>query len=215
MTADIKKNGFSLLEIMIALSIGLVLIGTLLMIVSQTRASYNVVTALANIQENGRFAFVFLSNAIQRAKTILVYPHDHLPINFQGQVISGSDVLVVQHEQDREAYFVANTHRLNERGQSIYALYEKKYLPGVETMRRELVSGVDSMHIYFNSGSKKIVQLLFIDLYLNSIEPLAAGLVPFIYTHDADSFFAKDLRLHRQWPVPILLKHQDVKYEQG
>ena len=180
---EIKQNGFLLLETMVALCIGLILIGTLLMVFLQTRASYNAMLGLANIQDNGRFAFAFLTHAMRQAETIS-----------QGQTILGSDVLIVQHQQHKTIYFVGNTHRLNQKGQAIDALYEKKYLPGVESMRRELVEGVDAMLVHEG----------VIDLYLNSIEPIFTGLFPFIYTDGVNSFFGKDGRLHRKWRIQIV-----------
>lgn len=179
----LKQDGFLLLEIMIALCVGLILIGTLLMVFLQTKASYNAMLGLANIQDNGRFAFLFLTHAIRQAETIS-----------QGQTISGGDVLIAQRSRDKTLYFIGDTHRLNQKGQAISALYEKKYLPGVEPMRRELVEGVDAMLIHEG----------VIDLYLNSIEPIFRGLFPFIYTDGVNSFFGKDERLHRRWPIQMV-----------
>ena len=181
---ELKQNGFLLLEIMVALSIGLILIGTLLMVFLQTRASYNATLGLANIQDNGRFASVFLTHAIRQAETIS-----------QGQTILGGDVFIVQGQRNkgRAIYFVGNAHRFNQKGQAISALYEKKYLPGVEPVSRELVEGVDAMFIHEG----------IIDLYLNSIEPIFSGLIPFIYTDKVNSFFGKDERLHRKWRIYV------------
>lgn len=56
----IKSNGFTLIEIMVALVLGLLLtVGTIQIFVS-SRATYRVEEALARLQENGRFAIEFI-----------------------------------------------------------------------------------------------------------------------------------------------------------
>lgn len=62
-----KERGFSLIELMISLVIGLIiLLGLVVVYVSAVRA-HNTNNALAQVQENGRFAIHFLSNSIRQA----------------------------------------------------------------------------------------------------------------------------------------------------
>lgn len=182
---------------MIALSIGLLLTGTFFLVFLQTRMSYQGVRALSTIQDNGRFLSVFLNNAIKQASNFSVYN------NFSNFYFN-SDALIIQNKKYKNIYFIADTGRLNHHGKSIYALYEKKVLPGIETIRRELVPGVDRMNVNLNSDFPKS---LVINLYLNSIEPLSSGLLPFIYTDNSYSFFDKNFILHRKWPVSITIEN--------
>ncbi len=62
-----KQLGFSLVEIMIALLIGLFLLGGVLQLFSATSQSYRMQSNLARLQENGRFALDFLEHDIRMA----------------------------------------------------------------------------------------------------------------------------------------------------
>lgn len=62
-----KERGFSLIELMISLVIGLIiLLGLVVVYVSAVRA-HNTNNALAQVQENGRFALGFLAGSIREA----------------------------------------------------------------------------------------------------------------------------------------------------
>lgn len=60
-------RGFSLVELMIALLIGLVIAIGVVQIFSATRATYQLDESLARAQENGRFALEFLSQDVRHA----------------------------------------------------------------------------------------------------------------------------------------------------
>lgn len=62
-----KQSGFSLVEIMIALLIGLFLLGGILQMFSASQQTYRMQSNLARLQENGRFALDFLSRDIRMA----------------------------------------------------------------------------------------------------------------------------------------------------
>jgi type IV pilus assembly protein PilW len=61
------QQGMTLVEIMIALLIGLVLLGGIIQIFINTRQTYQVESALSRLQENGRFAMEFLARDIRMA----------------------------------------------------------------------------------------------------------------------------------------------------
>ena len=62
-----KQSGFSLIEIMIALSIGVFLLGGIVQIFSASQQTYRMQRNLARLQENGRFALDFLARDIRMA----------------------------------------------------------------------------------------------------------------------------------------------------
>ena len=62
-----KQAGFSLVEIMIALLIGLFLMGGILQMFSASQQTYRMQSNLARLQENGRFALDFLAHDLRMA----------------------------------------------------------------------------------------------------------------------------------------------------
>src|SRR5580658_5660945 len=62
-----RQRGFTLIEILVALLVGLFLVGGLLAIVQRTRMTTSNQTALAQLQDNQRFAMALLSDVIQTA----------------------------------------------------------------------------------------------------------------------------------------------------
>jgi type IV pilus assembly protein PilW len=62
-----KQHGVTLVELMIAITIGLVLIGGLLQVYLGSKQSYNLAEAASRVQENGRFAVDTLNRDIRMA----------------------------------------------------------------------------------------------------------------------------------------------------
>lgn len=62
-----RSYGFSLIELMVAMSIGLFLVGGLVYAYIGAKRSYNFNQAMARIQENGRFAIQLLTRDIRQA----------------------------------------------------------------------------------------------------------------------------------------------------
>jgi len=62
-----KQSGISLIEFMIALLIGLFLLGGILQMFSASQQTYRIQSNLARLQENGRFALDFLAHDIRTA----------------------------------------------------------------------------------------------------------------------------------------------------
>ena len=61
------QKGFSLIELMIALVIGLILIAGVLQVFVGSTVTYSMQSGLSKIQENGRFAMSFLSRDLRQA----------------------------------------------------------------------------------------------------------------------------------------------------
>lgn len=62
-----SQKGFSLIELMIALTLGLVITGVIVQVFSSSRSTYDLEEGLAEVQEQGRFAMEFLSSDIRQS----------------------------------------------------------------------------------------------------------------------------------------------------
>lgn len=63
----LKQHGFTLVELMVAMTIGLLLLGGVITILTSSHQTYRVNDALARMQENARYAFQLLSRDIRMA----------------------------------------------------------------------------------------------------------------------------------------------------
>ncbi|POZ50863.1 PilW family protein [Methylovulum psychrotolerans] len=61
------QHGMTLIELMIAMLIGIFLLGGLIRIFTNSRHAYNLQQAVGQVQENGRFALDFLGNDLRMA----------------------------------------------------------------------------------------------------------------------------------------------------
>jgi type IV pilus assembly protein PilW len=73
-----RQRGFTLIELMIAILIGLFLIGGLLMMVQSTRSTFATQTQLAQLQDNERLVMTFMAEIIESAG---YFPNPNLNIN--------------------------------------------------------------------------------------------------------------------------------------
>lgn len=62
-----KQHGFTLVELMVAMTLGLLLLGGVITILTSSHQTYRVNDALARMQENARYAFQILSRDIRMA----------------------------------------------------------------------------------------------------------------------------------------------------
>ncbi|MDT8363984.1 MAG: PilW family protein [Nitrosomonas sp.] len=76
-----QQQGLTLVEIMVALTIGMVLLGGVITILVSSQQTYRVNEALARIQENARFAFQLLSRDIRMAGYMGCVGEGTVPVN--------------------------------------------------------------------------------------------------------------------------------------
>lgn len=69
-------QGLTLVELMVAMVLSLILIGGVIQLFVQSKASYNLQDGVARAQENGRLAVAFIERHLRRAG----YPQDALPL---------------------------------------------------------------------------------------------------------------------------------------
>lgn len=65
--ASLRTRGVSLVEIMVALVVGLILVGGIIQIYLSSKQSYNAQEQLSRMQENGRFAMDMITRDLRRA----------------------------------------------------------------------------------------------------------------------------------------------------
>ncbi len=75
------QHGLTLVEIMVAMTIGLVLLGGVITILVSSQQTYRVNEALARIQENARFAFQLLSRDIRMVGYMGCVGEGTVPVN--------------------------------------------------------------------------------------------------------------------------------------
>lgn len=64
---DTRQSGLTLIELLIAMTLGLFLIGAVIQVFLGTKKTYSVVTSQSAAQESGRFALYFLGNGLRHA----------------------------------------------------------------------------------------------------------------------------------------------------
>ena len=62
-----KQAGFTLVELMIAGTLGLLLLAGIIQLFTGSQQSYRLQNQLADIQENGRFALMVLERQVQKS----------------------------------------------------------------------------------------------------------------------------------------------------
>ncbi len=81
-----RQRGLTLVELMIAMLVGLFLMGGLLTVFDRTKQTYRYQNGLAQVAEQGRFAIIFLTQSLRVAG----FPGDNIP---PGNKIEGLDGL--------------------------------------------------------------------------------------------------------------------------
>lgn len=102
-----RITGFSLVEIMLAMALGLILLAGISQVYLGFKRTYRAQENIARLQENGRFATDILSKNIRMAgyggclrdnlaAGIRGFNSTNLPSYLQGKVVSGTDVIVIE-----------------------------------------------------------------------------------------------------------------------
>ncbi|KFX71635.1 hypothetical protein TMS3_0106840 [Pseudomonas taeanensis MS-3] len=84
-----RNHGLSLVELMIALLVGLLLSAAVLQIFISSKNTYRMQESMARLQENGRFAVSYMANDIRMAGYMGCGNIDRIPVNNIGQADDG------------------------------------------------------------------------------------------------------------------------------
>lgn len=135
-----KQYGLSLIELMIASSLGLFLIGGVYQTFQITRQSARLLQAEAEMQENARFAFSLLTNSLKKAG------------NFgckSSKKQSISSLLKISHEQLNPALFIQGWESKSSRYGDVYHAQANSSISNITTKH-----WFDSSGLHKNKGIK-------------------------------------------------------------
>jgi len=233
----------SLLELLVASALGLLITMGVMTGYLGIKSNNNFQQVLSDLQDSGRFAQTILNqrirvagfvgcvdglNPVDQNQAIIGYSSDHLPAFLQGQVAAGTDAVVVKscisHSNISKdaalktmAYYIGDTHRKNQQGQTILALFQKP----ADGEREELIAGVEQMQLLYgvlvDSTANSVtyypaaqivdwetVRSVQIDLLLNSIDAVLTKPQPY-YFH-GQVIAPSDLLLHKPWSTYVTLR---------
>ncbi len=232
---------FTLLEILLAIFLGILALSGSIMAYLSLKSNYMRQQLVSDLLDNTRFVGNLLNQRIATAgfigcqsaemvdkqQGIMGYSGDHLPLEWQNQVVSKTDMFIIKScvshshlSQDAKvikmAYFIGDTHRVNSLGTPILALFEK---PDGED-RLELASGVEQMQILYGISDIAKQNLVYypaiavhdwsavrglqIDLVLNSIEPALKH--PHSYNFQGQTITPNDSLIHNPWSIYVHLR---------
>lgn len=113
-----KQKGFTLIEVLIAVTISIVLLGGVITLMTVSKRTYNYQHDRARLQENGRFAMEFMERNLRIAGFYGcsgIYPDNHQPIlgvDDDGTSPNDSDVVMVSFmDTDRNAFGIRHCPR--------------------------------------------------------------------------------------------------------
>ena len=99
-----RQRGVTLVELMIAMLVGLFLMGGVLMVFERTKQAYRYQNGLAQVQEQGRFAIAFLTQSLRVAG----FPGDNPPAGNKIEGVDGAtDSVTVRLRDNRDCRDIA------------------------------------------------------------------------------------------------------------
>lgn len=195
-------HGFSLLEFLIAMSLGLfLLMGMGTLYVNQIK-TYNYLQGVNQIQENGNLSSLLLAKPIRMATLLQAQDNNQLILHQQNSIIK---------------FYLADTKRKNKAGDKIRALYA--YDAASPHHHQELLEGIEAMQIQYGIPNNyrinfyqadqvpdwQKVRLIKIALLLASTEAVCDK--PQVYYYLGKNNLAPDRRLRKEWLIFTCLRN--------
>lgn len=238
-----KTAAFTLVETSLSIFLGILAMSGLIIAYIAIKTNNYRQQLVSDLLDSGRFVENLLSQRILTAgfigcqspemidqiQAIIGYSSGHLPMEWQNQVVPGTDMLLVKScvsqthlSQSAKittmAYFIGDTNRVNRLGMPILGLFEKA--DGED--RLELAAGVEQMQILYGVSDNSNKSLHYyqaveindwsmvggvqIDLLVNSIEPALKQ--PHSYHFHGQTIIPVDLLIHNPWSIYVHLRER-------
>jgi type IV pilus assembly protein PilW len=190
-----REHGFTLLELMIAMTIGLFLLGALLIIVQTNRTVFGNQNKLAQLQDSERMALMTMSDVIQSAG---YFPDPTLNTQAStltavapfssGQAISGTYSATAPGDQINVRYMtasgdnilncsgLANTTGANQLYVNSFQVLNNQLVCTMNGVAYNLVSGVTNLKILYGVKANAAAPGNDVDTYM-SADNVSAGLL--------------------------------------
>ncbi len=223
-TLDVQRNaGFTLVELMIAMAIGLLLMAGAIGMLSQFRDGHRFLDGFSEVQENGRFAVQFVSRDVRMAG----FPAD----TFAGQAIigtnddggNGSDSITVSLESGLDClgnavagapavainrYFIAtNQLRCTGNGAGGASAILVDEIQNMQILYGEDLDGDSRPNRYVTSvdvADWNAVVVVHLELLARSQDAIARE--PEGYFFDGIAYAASDRRIRRTFVTTVMLR---------
>jgi len=188
--SHLKQKGFSLIELMVAAMLGLILLAGVIQIFLSSNQSYILQDKLATIQEEGRFALIYLENQIEMAGWNAEDNNDNLPaIDFDNSSNDTNDTLALSFVKTVNAVdnldcngnvvdsgLVTNQFSVNADDELVCKGLVKTASSTTFSDPQTLISGVDSFQVLYGVETGMVCPDGSVDRYMTSEEVVNANL---------------------------------------
>ena len=156
-----NQNGFTLIEIMVALALSLILMAGVIQVYLSSKESFRIQNQLNEFQENQRIAIAFLQNSIRLAGNFSDIPQSSLPANPIAIVNAGttngngtdSDTITVQFASPVDC-LGQNTAAANGIATNSFSVINNQLVcTGVNNNPQPIISNVENMQILYGVDS--------------------------------------------------------------
>jgi len=141
-----RQTGQSLIELMVALALGLILSGFIVAIFQSIRRASSYNNNLITVQETGRSVFHLLQRDLDNA-TELINP-ESIPENIQAHVHESSGVLYFKKGAKKLVYYLSATKRKDEKGDAVFEL-DRRDLSISRHNQTAMLDGVQNFNINY------------------------------------------------------------------
>ncbi len=192
---DAAERGYTLIEIMISLAVGLFLVGGLLLVLQENRRTFGGQNALAQLQDGQRLALTMIADVIQSAG---YFPDPTtntqataLPSNVQfataGQSIVGTDSAVAPGDTVTVRYVTAsgdgvlncsgtsNISGANQTYVNTFSISGGQVVCAMNGTNYVLIGGVTNMQVLYGVKTSFAIDNNNVDTYLNGSQMTAAN----------------------------------------
>jgi type IV pilus assembly protein PilW len=181
MSSPVRGRGFTLVEVMVAIAIGLFLTAVVANLFVNSRSAYNTTDEISRMQENMRFAYQLLTRTVHLAGyraspnvTAIgefgLFVGGATALDGTNDDVNGSDTLIVRYQgsgngtpdgsvvdcsgaEIRNDEMVTNLFYVGQRPDGVLALFCDRSTAGVAATQFEIVPDVQAMHILYGEDT--------------------------------------------------------------